>query len=146
MKKDNKNKEKKENKTMKFLDIIKKKWLINGTNTILLIAILIAVFILLNSIIKSFDISPIDCTSNKEYSLTDTSKDKIKNISQAINVYLIGYDEEQDKPTISLIKDYNKENSNISIEVIDANKRPDIIKKYNLSNDSYVIVVECGEK
>lgn len=146
MKKDNKNKEKKENKTMRFLDIIKKKWLINGTSTILLIAILIAVFILLNSIIKSFDISPIDCTSNKEYSLTDTSKDKIKNISQAINVYLIGYDEEQDKATISLIKDYNKENSNISIEVIDANKRPDIIKKYNLSNDSYVIVVECGEK
>ena len=77
MKKDNKNKE---NKTMKFLDIIKKKWLINGTSTILLIAILIAVFILLNSIIKSFDISPIDCTSNKEYSLTDTSKDKIKGV------------------------------------------------------------------
>ena len=104
MKKDNKNKE---NKTMKFLDIIKKKWLINGTSTILLIAILIAVFILLNSIIKSFDISPIDCTSNKEYSLTDTSKDKIKNISQAINVYLIGYDEEQDRTKVYLASPIN---------------------------------------
>ena len=64
----------------KFINTIKKRWLISGTNTILLIAILIAIVILINSVVQSLDLTPIDCTSNKEYTLTKESKERIKNI------------------------------------------------------------------
>ena len=64
----------------KFVNTIKKKWLISGTNTLLLIAILVAIVILINSAVQSLDLTPIDCTSNKEYTLTNESKDRVKNI------------------------------------------------------------------
>ncbi len=139
----NNNKEKEKFGT-KFINTIKKKWLISGTNTLLLIAILIAITILLNTFIGSFDLTPIDCTSNREYTLTNESKDRIKNIENNINIYLAGYNEED--ITISLIKQYNKVNSNINVEVIDLNERADIASKYELSSGSSAIVVESGEK
>ena len=47
--KKNKNvKIKKERKGNKFLDIIKNKWLIKGTTTLLLVAIVIACYLLIN--------------------------------------------------------------------------------------------------
>ena len=47
--KKNKNvKIKKERKGNKFLDIIKNKWLIKGTTTLLLVAIVIACYVLIN--------------------------------------------------------------------------------------------------
>ena len=54
----------------RFSNTIKKRWLITGTNTLLLIAILIAIVILINTWISSLELTPIDCTSNKEYTLT----------------------------------------------------------------------------
>ena len=128
----------------KFINTIKKRWLISGTNTLLLIAILVAIVILINSIVQSLDLTPIDCTSNKEYTLTDESKERIKNIGTAINLYFVGYDDSSTQ--VSLAKQYNKANSNINVEVIDANERTDIASKYDVTNDSKAIIVENGEK
>ena len=60
----------------KFIDIIKKKWLISGTKTIVMIAILVAIFVLLNTGLQKLDLTPIDLTTEKLNSLTDTSKEK----------------------------------------------------------------------
>lgn len=150
-------KEKKENKAQdkklikskesfgsKILDTIKTRWLITGTNTILLIAILIAIFILINAGIKKLDITPIDCTTNKEYTLTEESKERIKDINQTINIYMCGYDE--DETQMKFAKQYNKANSNINVEAIDLTERKDIQQKYNLSTDESGIIVENGER
>lgn len=128
----------------KFINTIKKRWLISGTNTVLLIAILVAIVILINSIVQSLDLTPIDCTSNKEYTLTEESKERIKNIGTVINLYFVGYDDSSTQ--VNLAKQYNKANSNINVEVIDANERTDIASKYDVTNDSKAIIVENGEK
>ena len=47
-----KEKNKNDKKTNKFVEIIKKKWLINGTRTCLLVAIIIAIFIAINIIMQ----------------------------------------------------------------------------------------------
>ena len=65
----------KEKLTAKFINIIKKRWLISGTNTLLLIAILIAITIAINISIKYLKLTPIDLTSNKQYTLTAESKE-----------------------------------------------------------------------
>lgn len=128
----------------KFINTIKKRWLISGTNTLLLIAILIAIVILINSIVQSLDLTPIDCTSNKEYTITDESKERIKNIGTSVNLYFVGY--EENSTQVSLAKQYNKVNSNINVEIIDANERTDIASKYDVTNDSNVIIVENENK
>lgn len=147
-------KEKKEKKPAKntnkekfgtrFINTIKKRWLISGTNTLLLIAILIAIVILINSAVQSLNLTPIDCTSNKEYTLTNESKDRVKNIGSDVNIYFVGY--EDSATQVSLARQYNKTNNKINVEVIDANERTDIASKYNVTNDSKAIIVENGEK
>ena len=147
-------KEKKEKKPAKninkekfgtrFINTIKKRWLISGTNTLLLIAILIAIVVLINSAVQSLNLTPIDCTSNKEYTLTNESKDRVKNIENDINIYFVGYEESATQ--VSLARQYNKANKKINVEIIDANERTDIASKYNVTNDSNAIIVENGEK
>ena len=129
---------------IRFINTIKKRWLISGTNTLLLIAILIAIVILINSAVQSLNLTPIDCTSNKEYTLTNESKDRVKNIGSDVNIYFVGY--EDSATQVSLARQYNKTNNKINVEVIDANERTDIASKYNVTNDSKAIIVENGEK
>ncbi len=128
----------------KFINTIKKRWLISGTNTILLIAILIAIVILINSVVQSLDLTPIDCTSNKEYTLTKESKERIENIDADVNIYFVGYDDSATQ--VSLAKQYSKANKKINVEVIDVNERQDIASKYSVTNDSKAIIVENGDK
>lgn len=134
----------KEKLSVKFINTIKKRWLISRTSTLLLIAILIAVVILINSIVQSLELTPIDCTSNKQYTLTEESKQKVADIENNINLYFVGYAE--DSSAITLAKQYNKSNKNINVEVIDVNERTDIAAKYNVTSDYQAIIVENGEK
>ena len=53
-------KSKKEKKPNKFIEIIKKKWLINGSKTFLLVAIIVAIFIGINYGMQKLELSPID--------------------------------------------------------------------------------------
>lgn len=128
----------------KFVNTIKKRWLISGTNTILLIAILIAITILINTFVQSLELTPIDCTSNKQYTLTEESKERIKNIEDKINVYIVGFTEEDAEYT--LMKQYNKANPNINVELINTEERIYIAEKYQITNEYSAIIVENGEK
>lgn len=147
MKKEKENKPKNTNSEKvgtKFINTIKKRWLISGTNTLLLIAILIAIVILINSAVKSLELTPIDCTSNKEYTLTEQSKERISNIENDVNIYFVGFEEEDS--SVILAKQYNKANKKINIEIIDANERSDIATKYNVKNENNAIIIENGER
>ena len=105
----------------KFLNTIKKRWLVSSTNTILLIAIIIAIVILVNSIVQSWELTPIDCTSNKQYTITEESKNRVADIDTQVNVFMVGYSEEDAKYT--LIKQFNKNNKNINVEAVDITQR-----------------------
>ena len=134
----------KENKKrFQFFTKKKKKWLISRTNTILLIAILIAIFILINSLVAYFDFTPIDLTVDQTYTLTEESKERISGVDTQVNIYFVGW--EESSPEIELAKQYGKSNSNINVEVIDANENLEIANKYDVTNDSYSIIVEAGD-
>ena len=128
----------------KFIDNIKKKWLIKGTTTFLLIAILIAIFLLINILIQKLELEPIDFTEEKLYTLTQESKDKVKDVNKEVNIYFIGYSEEDSN--LDLAKQYKKVNENINAESINIAERPDIANKYQLTTDAQCIIVESGEK
>ena len=70
----------------KIKNIFKKgKWLSNLALTILLMAIVVAVTVGINVFVSSRNLSEIDLTKEKLYSLSQESKDKIKNIQQDRN-------------------------------------------------------------
>lgn len=139
-----KNKDKNENSDNKFIQIIKKKWLIDGTSTITLIAVIIAIFISLNMFLQSLDLAPIDLSQEQLYTLTQGSKDKVKNIESDVNIYFVGYSEEES--TVDLAKQYKNVNEKIKTEVVTAESRPDLVDKYGIQSGATGIIIECGEK
>ena len=138
-----KNKEKEE-KTNKFVETLKKKWLINGTKTFLLVVIIIGLFIGISLWMKKLDITPIDLTEDKLYTLTDESKEKVKDINQDVNIYFVGYTDSDS--TIDLAKEYTKVNEKIKVDSVTTESRPDLAQKYGIETSSEGIIVESGER
>ena len=138
-----KNKEKKTTPS-KFIEIIKKKWLVDTSKTFLLMAIIVAIFIGINVLMQNWNPTPIDFSQEKLYTLTDESKEKVKNIDKDVNIYFVGYTDEDNN--LELAKQYQKANEKITAEAVDANNRPDLVEKYGIENGTQGIIVECGEK
>ena len=134
----------KEKKSSKFIEAIKRRWLVDGTKTILLVAIIIVMFIAINTLMQKLELTPIDFSQDKLYTLTQESKDRVKNVDKEVNIYFIGYSE--DDTNLELAKQYNKINDKIKAESVDINNRPDLAEKYEIEKDANGIIVECGDK
>ena len=142
--KDIKSKENKETKENRFLQIIKKKCLIDGTTTFLLIAVIIALFIAINMWVQSLELTPIDLSQEQLYTLTEESKERVKSVDKNVNIYFVGYS--NDDSLVDLAKQYKKSNEKIIAEAVDATSRPDLVAKYGIETGTEGIIVECGEK
>ena len=144
-KKEQKKQAKKEKAPNKFIQTIKKKWLIDGTKTTILVLLIIAVFIAINLGMQALDLTPLDFTQEQLYTLTDESKERVKDIDKDVNIYFIGYSDEDS--TVDLAKQYGKANERINVEAIeDVSTRPDLSQKYGIESGTEGIIVECGER
>ena len=137
-------KEKKEKKPNKFIQTIKKKWLVDGSKTFLLVVIIIAIFIGINMGMQELELTPLDFSQEQLYTLTEESKEKVKDIDKDVHIYFIGYTDED--TNLSLAKQYKNVNEKIVAEAIDINNRPDLANKYGIESGTQGIIVECGEK
>ena len=142
--KDKKSKKEKSEKPNKFIETIKKKWLINGTKTFLLVVIILAFFIGVSVLMQKLNLTPIDLTEDKLFTLTEESKDKVKDIDKDINIYFVGYSD--DDSTLDLAKQYSKVNDKIKVEAVKAEDRPDLVQKYGIETSSQGIIVEAGSR
>lgn len=133
--------EKKENK---FIQAIKKKWLINSSKTILLIVIILAFFIGISVLMQKLKLTPIDLTEEKLFTLTKESKEQVKNIDKDINIYFIGYSDNDS--TLDLARQYSKANEKIKVKAVTAETRPDLVQKYQIETSTQGIIVESGEQ
>lgn len=151
MKKDKVKKEKKEkiestdtSKFNKFVNVLKRKWLVDTSKTIILIAIIVAVFIAINVLLQKANFTPIDFSQEKLYTLTEESKEKVKGIEKEVNIYFVGYSDEDSN--LNLAKQYKNANEKITAEAVQASNRPDLVQKYGIESGTKGIIVECGEK
>ncbi len=136
-------KEKKEKKLNKFIEVLKKKWLIDGTKTTLLVLAIILLFIGINILMQKLELTPIDFSQEKLYTLTQESKDKVKNIDKDVHIYFVGSTDEDSN--LELAKQYKKANEKIVAEAVNVNDRPDLVQKYGIENGVQGIIVECGD-
>ena len=144
-KKEKKKKAKKDKETSKFVQTVKRKWLIDGTRTLSLVLLILAAFLGINTGMKVLDLTPIDLTQEKLYTLTDESKERVKDIDKDVHIYFVGYTD--DNADVALAKQYKDANERIVVEAVDADSRPDLVEKYGIQDTgSSGIIVECGDR
>lgn len=128
----------------RLIEMIKKKWIRNTVSTIVIAAVILAIFVLVNLLFIKLDISPIDFTKEKLYTLSEESKEQIKNVEQNVTLYFFGYDE--DTPTVTLAKRYRDINEKVTIQVINASERPDLMAQYGVSTNSQLVAVQSSQR
>ena len=125
----------------KVIQIIKKKWLKHTFSTILLIAIIFAVYYLINFAVEKINIENLDLTTDKMYSITDTTRTKLKDLNKEVKIILINFSEY--KRVVDYCKKYTQLSSKIKVEEIaDLNERADLMQEYNLQSSDKLILVE----
>lgn len=129
----------------KFIENLKKKWLIDTSKTVILILILFAIFIGINILVQKLDLQDIDVTKNKLFTLSESSINQAKAVNEEIKIYLIGFGE--DSSLKDLLKQYVKQNDKISYELIqDIQDRVDLKSKYGITDETQVIILETKNK
>lgn len=121
---------------------LRKKWITSSAKTLLISTILVFCFFILNIWLGKQDLPKLDVTENKIYTLSDASKDRIKDIDQDVKIYVYGYNEKD--TIIDLLKQYNKNCSKINYEIISDESNLDIVKKYGLESGNLALIFEVG--
>lgn len=129
----------------KFIETIKNKWLIKGTTTVILVAIVIACYIALNWGVKQLNIDDLDFTSKNLYSLSEETKNRLENLDKDITIQLVNMSDYT--YAIDYANKYQNASDKVTVEEIsDLSSRVDIKTKYSLSDTDYIIIVKCGEQ
>lgn len=131
----------------KIIETIKKKWLRDTVLSIVLVSIILLAFIALNLWVNTLNVTALDFTQDKLYTLSDESKELVKNVDKEVTVYFFGL-EDENNTAMNFVKQYAAANSNIKIDVVKVAERPDLAQKYEIDTDpsQVIVVVACGER
>lgn len=148
LKKMNAEKEKLENKKP-FKEKVKsagkaaKEYFIKDTSKmIILVAIVIAIYLVVNLWVSNITLAQIDLTAGKLHTLTDQSKNIAKTVEKKMTFYLWQYTE--DSAIVDLLKQYNMENSKIDYKIVESTDL-EIIEEYGFEDDYPAIVGESED-
>lgn len=123
-----------------------KKWLSKTSLTIILIAIIIGTYVVINLLTEKANLSDIDLTKDKIFTLSETSKTIIHNIKQDVEIILVKMDT-YSQSVVDFAYKYKKENDKIKItEISNVTKYPELTAKYNLTENTYEIIVRSGKE
>lgn len=121
----------------------RKKWLVNGIQLFLIIAIFCVGYYCLYLSLDFHNFPYIDLTENKIHTLSDASKKAIEKIDKDISIYVYGYDEKAS--IFNLLEQYNKSNEKITYNSISEETDLTMINEYNLQNGYSVLIFKSGD-
>lgn len=122
---------------------IRKNIIVSKLFTFLIVVLLICAFIGLNVWVQSLDLPQIDVTANKIYTLSDSSKDVLKEINQDIKIYVFGIDENDS--VVGLIKQYCDVNHKITYEMLSSESNLAKVQEFDLEDGYSIVVIESGD-
>ena len=129
----------------KVIEIIKKKWLRDTFLTIILIAIIFAIYFGINYAVEKLNVEDIDLTSDKIYSISEATETKLSNLDKDVTLQLINLSDYV--YLLDFTNKYTQLNSHITIDRIDdLSARADIKNTYNLETTDSLIIVKSGER
>ena len=121
----------------------RKKIITSKLLTLLIVLMLIAAFIGLNTWVATLDLPQIDVTSNKIYTLSEESKNALQSIDQDIKIYVFGI--EEDSSVVGLIKQYCNANEKISYEMLSNESNMAKVQEFDLEDGYSIVIIESGE-
>lgn len=127
----------------KLIEIIKKRWLQSVALTILLFAIIICAFLGISYLIDNANITDLDFTADKMYSISQATKDKLENLNQPITITVYNmYEYVND-----FAYKYAALNSNIQVELLDSlTAKTEWKTTYGVTDTSSFIIIESETK
>ncbi len=129
----------------KFIEIIKRKWLKDTFLTILLIVIIFAIYFGINYGVEKLNLEDIDLTTDKVYSISESTKTKLGNLEKEVQIQLLNLGNYT--YLLDFTNKYTQLNSNITVERIDdLTSRPDIMNTYSLQSTDSLIIIKSGER
>lgn len=129
----------------KFFKMITNKWLLKGTTTVILVALVMACYIGINWAVEKINVEDLDFTTKKLYSLSDATKERLKNLDKDITIQLLNMSDYS--YVIEYADKYQKASDKVTVEQIDdLSSRVDLQTKYNINSTSNLIVVKTDDK
>ena len=133
----------------KLIGTISKKHIKNGSYTMVMSVIFIAVVIVINMIVSTIPskYSEIDISSQNLYSIGDETKKMLKDLEKDVTIYQIAQSGSEDENISSLLKKYEDESKHIKVEQKDPVVNPKFVSQYtsdDLSANSLIVV--CGDR
>ena len=128
----------------KLIYFFRDKWFKKTISTIILSALLICIFLLINIIVIKIDATPLDFTKEKRYSLSEESKRIAREVKQNVNMYFFGY--EDDSEYVRLAKQYENENSKIKVQVVSFISNPDLATTFGVSVNDTIIAFQSNQR
>ena len=133
----------------KLIGTISKKHIKNGSYTMVMSVIFIAVVIVINMIVSTIPskYSEIDISSQKLYSIGDETKKMLKDLEKDVTIYQIAQSGSEDENIANLLKKYEDESKHIKVKQKDPVVNPKFVSQYtsdDLSANSLIVV--CGDR
>ena len=133
----------------KLIGTISKNHIKNGSYTMVMSVIFIAVVIVINMIVSTIPskYSEIDISSQKLYSIGDETKKMLKDLEKDVTIYQIAQSGSEDENISNLLKKYEDESKHIKVEQKDPVVNPKFVSQYtsdDLSANSLIVV--CGDR
>lgn len=129
----------------KIIEIIKKKWLKDTFLTILLIAIIFAIYFGINYGVEKLNVEDIDLTTDKIYSISEQTETKLANLDKDVTIELINLSDYV--YLLDFTNKYTQLNSHITVERIDdLTSRADIMNTYSLESTDSLLIIKSGDR
>ena len=142
---------KKEKKPLKqkIKDSMNKKYLKNGSYSVVISAIFIVIVLVVNMIVGSLPskYTEVDVSSEKLYSISDDTKDFLKKLDKDITIYQVVQSGSEDETIKKLLEKYDEESDHITVEQKDPVVNPKFTSEYtsdDVSANSLIVV--CGDR
>lgn len=128
---------------------INKKYLKNGSYSMVISAVFIVIVIVVNLIVGELPskYTKLDISEEKLYSIGDQTKSFLKDLNKDVTIYQIAQNGSEDETITSLLKKYEDESKHIKVVQKDPVVNPKFVSEYtsdNVSSNSLIVV--CGER
>lgn len=116
-----------------------------------MIAVAVAIVAVINLVLGELPVSwtSIDVTSQKLYSLTDQTKEYVKNVQEDVTIYAIVAEENKDTTVGQTLQRFEDLSEHISVEYIDPNVNPRFHTQYtdnSITMNSLIVVSDKRSK
>ena len=127
----------------KFIQIIKKKWLRSIALTILLFAIIVALYLVINFVVQQANFTDFDFTKEKFYSISQATEDKLQNLDEDVTISIYNmYQYVED-----FAYKYANLNDHIKVEELEnLNAKTDWKTNYGVTDTSSFLVIQTEDK